>query len=225
MRYKMEQNINQYLQNRYTCKAYDKSKVIPTELIEQIKETLRLSVSSTNIQPWSFILASTDEGKAKIAKSAQGAYIFNQTSMLNASHIVVFCAKTDVNEEYLQFVLSKEDADGRFNNNPEFKEAMHKGRSMFSGLHRDTFKDLPQWLEKQVYINLGTFITAISVLGIDSTVMEGFDSKILDEEFNLPAKGLKSLIVVPIGYSDEEKDFNRQLPKSRLEIKDIIQEI
>ncbi|MDI5829656.1 isocitrate/isopropylmalate family dehydrogenase, partial [Salmonella enterica subsp. enterica serovar Kentucky] len=42
-----------------------------------VKTLLQYSPSSTNSQPWHFIVASTEEGKARVAKSAAANYVFN----------------------------------------------------------------------------------------------------------------------------------------------------
>ncbi len=77
---------------RHSTKAFDASKTYPgTGRADQT--LLQYSPSSTNSQPWHFIVASTEEGKARVAKSAADNYVFNERKMLDASHVVVFCAK------------------------------------------------------------------------------------------------------------------------------------
>ncbi|MEO5257319.1 nitroreductase family protein, partial [Escherichia coli] len=49
---------------RHSTKAFDASKKLTPEQAEQIKTLLQYSPSSTNSQPWHFIVASTEEGKA-----------------------------------------------------------------------------------------------------------------------------------------------------------------
>lgn len=75
---------------RYSTKAFDPSKKLTAEEADKIKTLLQYSPSSTNSQPWHFIVASTEEGKARVAKSAAGNYTFNERKMLDASHVVVF---------------------------------------------------------------------------------------------------------------------------------------
>lgn len=55
--------------------------------------------------------------------------------------------------------------------------------------------------------------------------MEGVETKVLDEEFDLPNMGYSSLFVVPLGYSDPKADYNGALPKSRLPREEIITEV
>lgn len=96
---------------RHSTKAFDASKKLTPEQAEQIKTLLQYSPSSTNSQPWHFIVASTEEGKARVAKSAAGNYVFNKRKILDASHVVVFCAKTAMDDAWLKLVVDQEDAD------------------------------------------------------------------------------------------------------------------
>ncbi|BCG08909.1 oxygen-insensitive NAD(P)H nitroreductase [Buttiauxella agrestis] len=208
--------------SRYSTKAFDADKKISEESIEKVKDLLRLSPSSTNSQPWHFILASTPEAKARIAKATSGFYVFNERKVLDASHVVVFCAKTAIDETHLSKLLDQENADGRFASQ-QAMEGQHKGRSYFVNMHRFDYKDAQHWMEKQVYLNVGNFLLGVSTLDIDAVPIEGFDARILDEEFGLREKGFTSLVIVPIGYRSVE-DFNAALPKSRLEFSEILTE-
>ena len=209
--------------SRYSTKAFDASKKLTTEQAEQLKTMLRYSPSSTNSQPWHFIVASTDEGKARIAKSAAGSYVFNERKMLDASHVVVFCAKTAMDDAWLKKVVDQEDADGRFST-PEAKEANNKGRTFFADLHRKDRQDDAHWMANQVYLNVGNFLLAMGAMGLDAVPIEGFDAEILDAEFGLKEKGYTSLVVVPVGHHSVE-DFNKALPKSRLPETEVLTEI
>ena len=207
-------NLIEIMNNRYSTKKFDKTKKISEENIKQIKELLRLSSSSVNLQPWHFVIASTEEGKNNISKSTEGFFAFNKEKVVDASHVIVLCSKTSIDDEFLQNILEKENQDGRFANE-EFKNGMHSGRSNFVNIHKDDAKDLQEWVDKQVYLNLGNLLLGVAALGIDAVPMEGFDSKILSEELELDKKGLKPIAIVPIGYRAED-DFNATLPKSRL---------
>ena len=101
---------------------------------------------------------------------------------------------------------------------------MHSARSTFINLHRTELKDLDHWIDKQVYISMGTLLLGVATLGIDAVPMEGFDSKILDKELGLTEKGLRSVLIVPIGYRASD-DFNAKLPKSRLSEEEVISRI
>jgi nitroreductase/dihydropteridine reductase len=207
-------NILAAATKRYTAKAYDPARRVPEELMQQIYGLLRNSPSSVNSQPWHFIVASTPEAKARMAKGAQGGFSYNEAKITNASHVVLFCVRADADQQHLDNVLEQEQRDGRFKDELA-KAGQAKGRLGYVNLHRYTRKDLPQWLEKQVYIALGTAMLGAANLGIDTTPMEGIDVAALDAEFGLHERGLTSLVMLSFGYH-AETDFNAGLPKSRL---------
>lgn len=133
---------------RHTCKAYDPARKIPAAQIEQIKTLLRYAPSSVNSQPWHFFIASTDAGKAQVAKATPDGtpYAANTPKIKNASHVVVLCARTEIDEAHVARLLAQEEKDGRFPT-PESKEMQNKGRSFYVGLHRDG-KDMATWAQK-----------------------------------------------------------------------------
>ncbi|KLV08906.1 dihydropteridine reductase [Photobacterium aquae] len=212
-------NLTDIAQTRYSTKEFDATKTIPAELFEQIKALLRFSPSSVNSQPWHFILADNDEAKQRIATGTQGLFIFNTPKVLNASHVILFCAKTDINEDYIRHLLETEEQDGRFPD-PAFKETVNKGRTMFVNMHRFDLKDAQHWMEKQLYLNMGTVLLGAGALGIDAVPIEGIDTKALNQEFGLLEKGYSAVALVALGYR-KETDFNASLPKSRLREEEI----
>jgi nitroreductase/dihydropteridine reductase len=160
------------------------------------------------------VLASTPQAKQRIAKATQGVYKFNEAKVLNASHVLVFCAKTSIDEAFLQQLTDQEDQDGRFAD-LEAKVGQLNAKKYFVNMHRFDLKDANHWMEKQVYLNLGSLLLGVSTLGIDAVPIEGFDAKELDEEFALRGRGYTSLVIVPLGVRSDD-DFNAALPKSRL---------
>ena len=199
---------------RHTAKAYDSERRIPEEVMQQVYDLLRNSASSVNSQPWHFIVANTPEGRARIAKATQGGYVYNAAKVNDASHVIVLCARVDMDEAHLDALLEQEERDGRFRD-AQARAGQDATRRGYVNQHRYGTKDVAQWLEKQVYLALGTALVGAATLEIDATPMEGFDQKILDAEFGLNEKGLTSLVLVSFGYSSPA-DFNAGLPKSRL---------
>ena len=91
-------------------------------------------------------------------------------------------------------------------------------------MHKYDYKDYQHWADKQVYLNLGNFLLATASIGLDSLAMEGVDLKIVDQEFGLREKGFTASLVVAVGYHTDE-DFNKDLPKSRLDKSEIIEKV
>jgi nitroreductase/dihydropteridine reductase len=214
-------NIANIATSRYTTKAYNPNKRIDAALIEQLTTLLRYAPSSVNSQPWHFVIAGSGEAKTKIATAtASGPYRGNQSKVLNASHVVVFCARTELNNVHLQRVLEQEEKDGRFPT-AEAKAAQIMGRGFYINMHRNALSDTQQWMEKQVYLALGMLLIGAAALEVDTTPIEGFDHTILDEALGLKKQGLKSIVMVALGYRSDD-DSNASLPKSRLSADDII---
>ncbi len=207
-------DIAQIATTRYTTKAFDSKKRIDAALMEQLQTLLRFTPSSVNSQPWHFVIAASDEAKAKIARATTGPYRGNEPKVVNASHVVVLCARTDLDDDHLQRILEQEESDGRFTT-AEAKEMQTRGRGFYVNLHRSELHDTAQWMEKQVYIALGALLFGAAALEIDATPIEGFDGAVLDEALGLEQYGLRSIVMAALGYRSED-DFNAALPKSRL---------
>ena len=205
--------ISKIATTRHAAKAFDATKTIPEAVFEELRVLLRHSPSSVNSQPWHFVVAATDAGKARIAQAAHGPYAYNEPKIRNASHVVVLCARTDLDEAYLAALLAQEDQDGRYSS-PAAMDAYRQARAAYVNSHRTDRQNLPHWLEKQVYLALGTLLLGAAALELDACPMEGFDAHKLDDMLGLRAQGLASVVLVALGTHSTD-DFNAKLPKSR----------
>ena len=199
---------------RYTTKAYDANKKIPQTQLNKLLEILRFSPSSVNIQPWHFLIAQSDAAKQRIAAGLTGAYVYNAAKVLNSSHTLVFCTRTDISPEYLEQLLQQDALSGRFKDD-KAKQAQRDTRHGYVEYYRNELNNLNAWLENQTYLALGQLLFAAAMEGIDATPMEGFDRNSINQEFGLSEKNLKASVIVALGYRSEH-DFNANLPKSRL---------
>jgi len=206
-------NMIEVVKNRYATKHFDASQTIPDETFEQIKALLRFSPSSVNSQPWHFVIGHTPEARQRLTAGTQGAFVFNSAKVLDASHVILFCAKTDIDDDYLQALLELEEQAGRFAD-PSFKETVHAGRLKFVNMHRYDLKDAQHWMEKQLYLNMGTVLLGAGALGVDAVPLEGVDTKALNDEFGLIEQGYTAVAMVSLGYRTKT-DFNAALPKAR----------
>lgn len=211
----MTDSIANAIHWRHSTKAFDADKKISAADFATLKEVMRFSPSSTNIQPWHFIIADNNESKQRIAKATDKGYEYNTPKVLDASHVVVYCSRIHADTAHLEQVLDKEEADGRFKT-PEARQKMDDTRQQYLALHRYDFKDESHWLIEQVYLNMGALLLTAASLKIDAVPMEGADLPTLDAEFGLRQKGLTAVAVVALGYHSEA-DFNADLPKSRLD--------
>lgn len=207
-------NLAEIAQSRYATKKFDPNKRISEADFEQIKALLRFSPSSVNSQPWHFVIAESPEARKRMSKGTQGPFSANEPKVLDASHVILFCAKTGMEDDYLYHITEVEDQDGRFAD-PSGKEMVNQVRAFYANMHRLELKDTQHWMEKQVYLNMGTVLLGVGALGVDAVPIEGIDIEVLNKEFDLSRQGHTAVAMIALGYRAED-DFNATLPKSRL---------
>ena len=72
-----------------------------------------------------------------------------------------------------------------------------------------------QHAARQAYIGLGTALIAAAEEQVDSTPMEGFDPDAVDQILGLREKGLRSVVMLPLGYRKADEDWLLNLKKVR----------
>ncbi|MFC4816857.1 nitroreductase family protein [Flavobacterium sp. GCM10023249] len=192
-------------QKRYTTKKYNANEKLSDEVITKLKNILQLSPSSINSQPWHFIFVSNPDIKQELAEASY----FNAPKVLESSYTVVFSAIDDLDKFEQQIEA----------NLPEGAV----------GYYRQFIKPLPEheikaWLQHQVYLSLGYFLSACASLGIDSTPMEGIEKEKYKQILQL--EDYQPLFAVAIGIRDENDANQPEVkPKSRLQVEQIITEL
>lgn len=198
-------NILNLIQKRYTAKKYNADKVLPQEKIEELKEILRLTPSSINIQPWKFTFVQNPEIKAKLASVS----MHNGEKINQAQLLIVFSVADDL--DAFQKVVDNELGEARRNWYNQMKASMPEA-------------DLKIWLAKQVYIALGVGLTASAAMGLDSTAMEGIETDKYRTILNMTT--YKPLFAMALGYGAEEDSNRIELtPKSRRLQENVIETI
>lgn len=208
-------NLTTITQTGHMTKAFDPDRRIPQETMDKLLEFLRFSASSVNVQPWHFFVASTQEGKERIAKEMRPEHVPNDVKVVNASHVIVFCTRMSLPTGYLDTLLNKEERDGRFDSVSAKKRWGDDVRDWVN-LHEYDYKDLQHWMEKQTYMALGMLLVAAAEFDIDVSAIEGFDPRRLDAKLGLREKGFTSSVLLALGYRDVKKDYAVHSPKSRL---------
>ena len=215
-------NMVDVARSRHTAKSYRRED-LSAQKVQELLELLRLSSSSVNSQPWHFVVASGAEGRDRIARAGTDEhYAFNSDAVRNAGLVVVFAARNDADESYMDRLLESEDKEGRFPD-PVNKTEWRSIRAAFVDHNRSqSDPGAHEWMARQVYWNGGQFLHSVAAMGLDATPMEGIDAGGLDREFGLDEKGYRSLFAITVGRNVDEADWNQQLPKSRLPLEEIV---
>ncbi len=209
-----EQLLTQ-LKWRYAVKKFDSAAKIAPSTWAALEEALVLTPSSYGLQPWKFFVVENPNTRQALLPHSWG-----QAQIVDASHLVVFAVKTNV---------SPADAERLTAWSTEVRGlpagALDGYKSMMVGsLTRTPPADIDIWMSRQVFIALGSFLTACALLGVDACPMEGFVPEKYDELLGLTAKGYAARVVATAGYRDAE-DRNAGLKKVRFAHADIVERI
>jgi nitroreductase / dihydropteridine reductase len=196
----------QKLQWRYATKKMDPTKTVPQEKVERILEAARLAPTSSGLQPFEIIVVTNKEVREQIKPKAWG-----QGQITDCSHLLVFAAWDNYTAERINMMFDLTNAQRGSTN-----EGWENYRKMLLGAYpvRDAQTNF-EHAARQAYIGLGAALIAAAFEEVDGTPMEGFDPKALDEILNLPARGLRSVAILPLGYREEDKDWLVNLKKVR----------
>ena len=208
-------NIVKALKWRYAAKKFDPSRVIPNDIIEVIKESFNLTASSYGLQPVKLLIVSNKSILQELVPISS-----NQQQVSQASHLCIFCVYTNVDEAYIRTYFEniksiRKTPDAVLNS---FRE------SLISSFATKSPDEIFNWGAKQAYLALGNMLTVCATQEIDACPMEGFDPIAYDEYFKLNEQGLRSVLVMPIGFR-AKVDMFADLKKVRKDLKDSIIEI
>lgn len=199
-------DLLQKLHWRYATKKMNAQKAVPQEKVDRILEAIRLAPTSSGLQPFEVIVVTNSEVRAKIKPVAS-----NQSQITDCSHLLVFAAWDNYTADRINMMFDLTNQERGFKN-----EGWENYRKMLLASYPNRSAEQNfQHAAKQAYIGLGMALVAAAFEDVDSTPMEGFDNKALDDLLNLPAKGLKSVAIMPLGYREEDKDWLVNLKKVR----------
>ena len=198
--------LNDDLQWRYATKKMNGEKVTP-EKLDYILEAARLAPSSSGLQPYRIFVISNKEILEKIR-----AFSYDQSQITDCSHLLVWAAWDGYSEERITEIMLRTSRERGLPDN-----ATEDYRKMLWGLYEKLGTEWHQTHSaKQAYISFGMAIAAAAEQRVDATPMEGFDPVQLDELLELKEQGLKSAVILPIGYRAAEEDWLVNLKKVRI---------
>lgn len=192
---------------RYATKAFDVSRKIPADIWSALEDSLALSPSSFGLQPYRILVIRDPATRERLLPHAWG-----QRQVVDASHFVVFAARTSVTEAEIDTHIARIASVRGVT-----PESLASYRGMMTGmLLSDGFKPMAaHWTARQAYIALGNLLTSAALLGVDACPMEGFVPAEFDKVLALPSQGLTSVVCCALGYRRPDDKY-ALAPKVRL---------
>lgn len=209
-------DLIQSLNWRYATKKMDPAKAVPQGKVERILEAVRLAPTSSGLQPYEVIVVTNREVREKIKTIAHG-----QGQVADCSHLLVFAAWDDYTPERINMMFDLTNEERGFTS-----KDWENYRNMLLSRYPNRGADVNfQHATKQAYIGLCAALIAAALEQVDSTPMEGFDAEALDELLNLRSRGLRSVLILPLGYREADKDWLVNLKKVRRSRENFVTEI
>jgi len=209
------QDIIKALQWRYAVKQFDASKKLTDEQLKRLMEGLQLTPTSMGLQLMKFIVITDPELKAKITPLA-----FNQGQVEQCSHLFVLCRKQTVTEKdissFVDHTASTRDIEKDSPTMVGFEKMLSSSLNLPDAQQKS-------WMENQVYIALGNFLTLCAAEGIDACPMEGFDRPKLDRLLELEQDGLNAVVMCPVGFRSSEDKYS-EVKKVRRPLDHLVEE-
>ena len=198
--------LHQKLAWRYATKKMNPAKAVPQEKVDRILEAARLAPTSSGLQPYEIIVVTNKDVREQIKPKAWG-----QGQITDCSHLLVFAAWDTYTAERINAMFDMTNAQRGGTN-----EGWENYRQMLLNSYpaRDAQTNF-EHAARQAYIGLGAALIAAAFEEVDSTPMEGFDPKALDEILGLGERGLRSVAIMPLGYRDDSGDWLVNLKKVR----------
>ncbi len=144
-------DLIQKLQWRYAAKKMDPARPVPDEKVERILEAVRLTASSSGLQPYELIVVTNPELRAQIKPHAWG-----QQQITDCSHLLVFAAWDNYTVERINMMFDLVNEERGFVN-----EGWENYRQQILATYpgRDAETNY-QHAARQAYIGVGTALIA-----------------------------------------------------------------
>ncbi|MBO9448794.1 NAD(P)H-dependent oxidoreductase [Tropicibacter sp. R16_0] len=200
---------------RYATKKMDPAKPVEQDKVDQIVEAVRMAPTSSGTQPFELFVVTNPEIRAQIRPHA-----WDQAQITEGSHLLVFAAWDNYSADRIDAVTQQmTDERGEI---PMLNQYYENLKANY--LPRDEQVNHDH-AARQAYIALGFALAAAAELEVDSTPMEGFDPAKVDEILGLREKGLRSVVLLPLGYRQEEGDWLLPMKKVRKSKETFVTEI
>ena len=198
-------NLIENLNWRYAAKRMN-GEVVPQEKLDTILEAIKLAPSSAGLQPYKIIVISDQNTKERVFKEAAP-----QPQIPDASHLLVFAAWDKISAQqitdYMNLIATTRGIS--VESLSKFQE------NVMNSVQARSEEGNFNWAARQAYIALGHALVAAATEHVDATPMEGFNNAKLDEILGLTEKGLKSVVIMTLGYRDSENDGLSKAKKVR----------
>lgn len=193
------------LQWRYAAKHLNGT-AVPQSDVDYIVEAARLAPSSSGLQPYHVLVVRNESLLAQLSQCVYG----NQ-QVKHCSPLLVFASWDNYTEERINEYFTRQNRERHLDDSV----TDHYRLRLLQHIHASSESDNHHHAAKQCFLAAMCAMVAAAERRVDSTPMEGFEADKVDAILNLRAQGLRSTLLMPLGYRDENNDWLLRMKKVR----------
>ncbi|WP_058303061.1 nitroreductase family protein [Gorillibacterium timonense] len=196
----MEPTFFDVIRERHSVRYYDPEVKISDDELKQMLEEATLAPSSSNLQPWRFLVITDQEAKERLKPIAYG-----QQQVVDASAVIAVFGDLD----------SYKQTEKIYNRAVEigFMDEATKNRMVPRNI--ETYKNLPPEVARGIVLVDGGLVSMQLMLvakahGYDTVPMGGYDSVRFKEEFGVPDR-YAQVMLIAVGKAAREAHKSSRL--------------
>ncbi|MDW0111193.1 nitroreductase family protein [Sporosarcina aquimarina] len=197
--------LSEVIHARKSVRKFDAEYQIAPEVIEEMLQEATLAPSSSNLQPWRFIVIQDDEAKKKIKE-----FSFNQEQMETSSAIIAVIGDTEMYHNIDEIYLSNLKAGNIDEVNVQ--RQIDNAKALYPNAPTDARLTIAAFDAGLVSMQLMLIAKA---KGYDTVPMGGFDKAQFAKEFNLEDRYVP-LVLIALGKAAAPAYGSTRLPLEKI---------
>jgi nitroreductase len=201
------QSLSEVIRERHSVRKYDPNYKISRDEIEAILDEAILAPSSSNLQPWSFIVIDDEETKKELRLIAN-----NQEQVETASAVIAVLGDTEMYKNVERVYESSHQAG--FIDEQSMKRVIESTNNTYPHASFETRANIASFDAGLVSMQLMLIAKA---KGYDTVTMGGFDKQKFAEKFNISKRNIP-IVLIAIGKAAAPAYKTTRLPlKEKIE--------
>ncbi|MGN7942654.1 nitroreductase family protein [Metabacillus sp. 22489] len=184
----IKQDLSTIIRERHSVRKYDASFKIPREEIEEILSEAILAPSSSNLQPWRFIVIDDQEVKKELRQIAN-----NQEQVETSSAIIAVLGDKEMYHNIEKVYRSNYEAG--FMNLETVEQIIQNSKNVYTQASEEIRKNIASFDTGLVSMQLMLIAKA---KGYDTVTMGGFDKEKFMKKFNISDRYMP-IVLIAIG--------------------------
>ncbi|REB08095.1 nitroreductase family protein [Sporosarcina sp. BI001-red] len=197
--------LSEVIHARKSVRKFDSEYQIAPEVIEDMLQEATLAPSSSNLQPWRFIVIQDEEAKKKIKE-----FSFNQEQMETSSAIIAVIGDTEMYHNIDEIYLSNLKAGNIDEVNVQ--RQIDNAKALYPNAPTDARLTIAAFDAGLVSMQLMLIAKA---KGYDTVPMGGFDKAQFAKEFNLEERYVP-LVLIALGKAAAPAYGSTRLPLEKI---------